>query len=369
MFELSAGPNPFPDFEEALRVIKIDDTHYVGAHPLRLPIHGARGVYGGHMMAQSLLVGIESTRDEKTNKVFVPDSYHLYFIGAGNAKVPMDYTVEKLYDDENISKRYVIAKQKGRHRLTCLVTLRRPNSKPVHDFDVSPPVPKIQLKYPNPDELYQVQHTDFVRNAFGKELIDYRECPEEDKQAPAERWVTVFSGISNQPQPNARYDTIVEPFPDAQGTIHTLEKNILRPRDTQSFRDPMYNLVGLTDLSDSAFLTTMARVLHLPFARSLQVDGTYDPSTDATHIMRRSLNVHQIVHYNAMSLDHHIYFHSTSEDDESGFDICKDWLTFTYQMKRLSNNRCMVRGYIFNEKHKCIATVIQEGLTVFHSVL
>ena len=67
MFELSAGPNPFPDFEEALRVIKIDDTHY-GAHPLRLPIQGARGVYGGHMMAQSLLVGIESTRDEKQIK-------------------------------------------------------------------------------------------------------------------------------------------------------------------------------------------------------------------------------------------------------------------------------------------------------------
>lgn len=57
MLELTAGPNPVPDFEEALRVIKLDETHYVGAHPLRLPVTGGRGVYGGHLIAQSLLCG------------------------------------------------------------------------------------------------------------------------------------------------------------------------------------------------------------------------------------------------------------------------------------------------------------------------
>ena len=45
MLELTAGPNPVPDFEEALRVIKLDETHYVGAHPLRLPVTGGRGIW------------------------------------------------------------------------------------------------------------------------------------------------------------------------------------------------------------------------------------------------------------------------------------------------------------------------------------
>ena len=69
-----------------------------------------------------------------------------------------------------------------------------------------------------------------------------------------------------------------------------------------------------------------------------------------------------------MSLDHHIYFHNQdyTPDDDSNFDICKDWLAFTYQMKRLSNNRTLVRGF-FNEKHKCIATVVQEGLTIVYN--
>ncbi|RCK54954.1 Peroxisomal acyl-coenzyme A thioester hydrolase 1 [Candida viswanathii] len=372
MLTLTSGPNPLPDFEEAVRVIKVDDTLYVGAHPLRLPVKGGRGVYGGHMIAQSLLVGIESTRDDKTNKVFIPDSYHLYFIGAGNAKIPMNYTVEKLYDDENVSKRFIIAEQEGRHRLTCLITLRRPGTKPFHDsdnLDISIPVPKIQLKHPDPDKLHQVQRTDFIRNAFGKEFMDYKECPEENELYAAERWLTVFTGIRNQLKPGASLETVVEELPDAQGQMHTVEKSILRPKDSQSFKDPIYNFVGLADLSDSAFLTTMARILHIPWAPSIEIDDTYDPARDATYIMRSTLNAAHIFHYNAMSLDHHIYFHNEdyTSDDGSGFDICKDWLAFTYQMKRLSNNRTLVRGFLFNEKHKCIATVVQEGLTIMQN--
>ncbi|EMG50687.1 TES1 Peroxisomal acyl-coenzyme A thioester hydrolase 1 [Candida maltosa Xu316] len=370
--ELSAGPNPLPDLEEALRVIQIDETHYVGAHPLRKPVTGSRGVYGGHTIAQSLLVGIESTRDPITKKVFIPDSYHSYFINAGDAKVPMNYTVTKLYDDENMKKRFIVVEQKGKTRLTCLVSLRKPGTKPLHgqsNLDISIPVPKIQLKYPNPDELHQVQHTDFVRNAFGKELMDFRECPEENNQYAAERWLTVFSGITNHPEPGATLQTVVEELPDATGTMHKVEKQILRPKDSSSVRDPMYNYIGLADLSDSAFLTTMARVLHIPWAPSLEIDDTYDDSRDATIVMRSTLNAAHIFHYNAMSLDHHIYFHNDdyTPDDDSKFDICKDWLAFTYQMKRLSNNRTLVRGYLFNENHRCIATVVQEGLTIIYN--
>ena len=373
MLELTAGPNPVPDFEEALRVIKLDETHYVGAHPLRLPVTGGRGVYGGHLIAQSLLVAIESTRDSTTNQVFIPDSYHLYFINAGNAKTPMNYTVTKLYDDSISSKRFIVVQQNGKNRLTCLVNLRKPGTKTLHQEgsgpNISIPVPPIQLKYPNPDELHQVQHTDFVRNAFGKEFIDYRECPEEKDQYAAERWLTVFTGLRNHAEPGASLEAVTEELPDASGKIHKVEKVILRPKDSQSVRDPIYNYVGLADLSDSAFLTTMTRILHIPWAPSLEIDETYDESRDATYIMRTTLNAAHIFHYNAMSLDHHIYFHNQdyTPDDDSNFDICKDWLAFTYQMKRLSNNRTLVRGFLFNEKHKCIATVVQEGLTIVYN--
>ncbi|KAI3405726.2 hypothetical protein KGF56_001332 [Candida oxycetoniae] len=369
---LTKEENPLPDFEEALRVIKIDDTHYVGAHPLRLPVSAGRGVYGGHMIAQSLLVGIESSRISETGEYMVPDSFHLYFINAGNWKCPMEYTITNLYDDGLISKKYIIASQRGKNRTTCLVTLRKAGTKTLHShshshsFDESIPPPALQAKYPNPDELHQIQHTDFVRNAVGDEFFDHKLCPEENKMAFSDRWVTVFSGLTNIPEPGSSREKIIDIYPDALGELHEVEKDILRPKDSQSIKNPIFNFIGLADISDSAFITTIARVLHLPWTPSLERDETYDATSDATYIARSTLNAIHIFHYNAMSLDHHIYFHNDEYEptDGSAFDVCKDWLAFTYQMKRLSNNRLVARGFIFNENKKCIATVVQEGLTI-----
>lgn len=377
--ELTIEENPIPDFEEALRVVKIDDTHYVGAHPLRLPVSVGRGVYGGHMIAQSLLVGIESTRSDDTNEVMIPDSYHSFFINAGNWKTPMEYKVTKLYDDEFISKRYILAYQRGKNRISCLVTLRKQGTKTLHSqspsqqlqqqltlLDESIPPPPLQSKYPNPDQLHQVQHTDFVRNAFGDEFLNHKICPEENSLPFSNRWVTVFTGLKNIPEPGTGYEKIVDSYPDALGEVHDVEKLVLRPKDSQSVKNPIYNYVGLADISDSAFITTIARVLHLPWSPALERGETYDAQTDATYIARATLNGLHIFHYNAMSLDHHIYFHNDEYEprDGSAFDICKDWLAFTYQMKRLSNNRLVARGFIYNENQRCIATVVQEGLTI-----
>ncbi|CAK9435410.1 uncharacterized protein LODBEIA_P01370 [Lodderomyces beijingensis] len=370
MDQLVATANPLADFEEALRVIKVDENHYVGAHPLRLPVPGSRGVYGGHMIAQSLLVGIESTRSPSdADKVMIPDSYHSFFINAGNARVPMEYTVTKLYDDEFVSRRYILVSQRGKNRLTCLITLRKTGTKSIHSYDESMPPPPLQSKYPDRNKLHQVQHTDFVRNAFGEEFLNYKLCPEEKNLPFADRWVTVFSGLVNEPEPGTQRETVTEMYPDALGEVHEIKKLILRPKNSRSVKDPIYNYVGLADISDSAFITTIVRVLHLPWAPSLERDETYDAASDATYITRANLNAMHIFHYNAMSLDHHIYFHNNEYEptDGSAFDICKDWLAFTYQMKRLSNNRLVARGFMYNENKKCVATIIQEGLTILRA--
>ncbi|CAI5756478.1 unnamed protein product [Candida verbasci] len=380
MLELSAGENPLPDFEEAFKVNKIDEFNYIGAHPLRLPVSAGRGVYGGHMIAQSLLVAIESTKNDQTGEYFIPDSYHSFFINAGNYRTPMEYKVNKLYDSDSIAKRYIEVVQRGKNRLTCLVTLRKAgtktlhsNSNPLSKLDISVKPPTLRHKYPDPDKLYQVQHTDFVRNAFGPELLDYKLCPEENNIPASETWLTLFTGLKNIPEKgNNQYETITEELPDAIGNLHTSEKKILKPKYSRSMKNPIYNYVGLADISDSAIITLMARVLHIPWTPSLERDQReYNAETDATFVIRSTLNAAHIFHYNAMSLDHHIYFHNDDyvPTDGSKFDVCKDWLSLTYQLKRLSNNRLLMRGFVFNENDKCIATIIQEGLTImFDSV-
>ncbi|KAG2732991.1 hypothetical protein G9P44_003981 [Scheffersomyces stipitis] len=358
------------DFEEAFRVVRVEEDRYVGAHRLELPMIGARGVYGGHTAAQSLLVGIRCVRDDPSRADFLPESFHMYFIAAGDPRVPMSYEVAKLYDDENMSKRSIKVIQKGRVRSNVLVTMVKPGYKTQKAVDIAMPVPPLQLKYPDPNKLYQVHHTGYVRNAYSDEFVDYSLCPEEDALYPAERWITVFSGIRNQPEPGKEneFDELEEVIVDSKGKEMKSTKKIMRPHNQQSFKDPTNNYVALADLSDSALLTTMARVLHLPWNPT--EDHPFeeiDHSKNAMSIMPITLNALHLFHYNAMSLDHHIYFHNDNiGEDIKSYDAVKDWLCLTYQMTRHRNSRTLVRGFMYNKKHQCVATIIQEGLTIMH---
>lgn len=317
------------DFEEAFRVEQVGENTYVGAHPLRLPIQGARGVYGGHTCAQTLLVAM------KLAPGYVPSLFHSYFIYAGDSKVPMEYTVTKISDTPDSCHRQILVRQKGRMRFSCVVLLVRKGLRGQKERSASwqVPEPPLKAKYPNPETLHQVRHTDFMRHAYLDEFLDYRLCPEENDVLASERWITVWGGIVNE--------------------------------DNRSMRDPMFNYVGLADLLDLAILTTMARVLHLswnPTEGNRHMEP--DANRDARILLQESMNIIHIFHYDAMLLDHHIYFHS---DDFEAFDISKEWLTLTYQMKRLSNNRTLVRGFYTDEKGECVATVVQEGLTPLYA--
>lgn len=324
-------PSKIEDFEEAFRVIKIDENNYVGAHPLRLPISIARGVYGGHICAQALLVGMESAPG------YIPDSFHLYFIGAGNHKKPMSYKVTKVLDGEAYASRLIQVIQNDQIKSNCMVTLRKKGiltKKSSRDENLGSPyeIPRIHTKVDDPNKLHQVHHTDYIKNAYSDEFLDHNLVPEEKDQDPADRWITVYSAIE---QPKL-------------------------------FKNPLYNYVGIADLSDSALLTTLARVLHFPWNPTEKYSPEeFDSERDARVLLKLSMNILHVFHYNAMSLDHHIYFHT--DDYENAIDICQDWLTFTYQVRRLSNHRALVRAHMFNKEGSCVATVVQEGLAYLFS--
>lgn len=318
------------DFEEAFRVIKIDEFNYRGAYPLRLPITGARGIYGGHTTAQTLLVAIESSPLN-----FIPDAFHSYFIGAGDHRVPMEYKVDKIKEGANFLTRSIQATQKGKTKFTAIVSLVRKGYRKESKLDISIPYPSLSKKYPDPDKLKIVEHTTYIRNAYSPEFTDHKLCPEEDLLEPSERWITVWSGINNKSENNR-----------------------------SSFKDARFNMIGLADLSDSALLTTLARILHLNWNPTLEHPfEEFDKYKDARLLLNESFNMLQLFHYNGMSLDHHLYFHM---DDYDVVDICKDWVTLTYQAKRCNNNRTLIRGCLFDKDGKCITTVMQEGLTYFH---
>lgn len=350
------------DFEEAFRVIRTGEGAYVGAHCLRKPVKQARGVYGGHMIAQTLLVAIEN--QDYIEKGWLPVLFHLHFIRAGDSRVPMEYLVES-HEGLGEVKSSITVTQSGKVRATASCSLSKDT------VDSKPPSLGIHSAtadqdYSFPSNLQQVHHTDFIRNAYSEEFLHPELVPEEEDIGPAERWVTVWSGLNNIAEnPNAPLETIpTQPYLDKT----YLESKSMFGRTTEMvpleqqklLSRVTMNYVGLADLTDSALLTALARVLRIPWNPTENHPFLpFDDQKDARYLLGTSMNILHLFHYNAMSLDHHIYFHGAMRT----LDVVKEWVSLRYQYKRFSNSRLLVRGEMFNTKGEVIATVIQEGLT------
>lgn len=357
-------PKVASDFEDALAVVQVDDCTWEGKHPLRLPLAGARGVYGGHLCAQTLLVAIESAPG------YIPHLFHSHFIKPGRADVKLRYRVTKMGSGD-FCVRHIYVLQKDVIAYTAMCLLKKPGATPQPGSDlksaqlvtgkpaalgtgvldvsgtvgavprvllrsrkvefpssIQAPPPKLHKKYPDPAKAHHSYHTDFIHNAYSDEFLQYELCPEEENMPPAERWITLWSKLFSK-----------------------------HPK----FKRPEFNYVGLADLSDAAILTTLARALHMDWNPTIDNPfESFDNTKDARLIMPVTLNALHIFHYIAMSLDHHLYFHT---DDYNSIDVLGEWLTLTYQYKILKNLRTLVRGHFYNPKGECVVLFIQEGLT------
>lgn len=99
---------------------------------------GARGVYGGAMIAMCLAAGQKTVPDD-----FTIHSCHCYFILAGSSEIPVLFHVEKVRDGRSYATRTVQARQKGRPIFTTTMSFvkerdfssKKVTSKtPAHEF-------------------------------------------------------------------------------------------------------------------------------------------------------------------------------------------------------------------------------------------
>lgn len=81
---------------------------------------GARGVYGGTVIAQCLASAQKTVPDD-----FYPHSCHCYFILAGSGKIPILFHVERVRDGRSFATRTVQARQRGRCIFTTTISFVR----------------------------------------------------------------------------------------------------------------------------------------------------------------------------------------------------------------------------------------------------
>ena len=97
---------------------------------------GARGVYGGSVIAQSLAAAQRTVPHD-----YLVHSCHCYFLLAGAATVPILFHVERVRDGRSFATRTVQARQKGRCIFTTTISFVREGSAGVKEVRHAAPLP------------------------------------------------------------------------------------------------------------------------------------------------------------------------------------------------------------------------------------
>jgi acyl-CoA thioesterase len=102
---LHSGPGLPPELYQTAPDAFLADTHTLWTPP------GARGVYGGHVVATAMLAAERSLPQGAPR--FPMNSLHGYFLRPGNSALPTTYSVERLRDGRSFVTRAVTARQGG----------------------------------------------------------------------------------------------------------------------------------------------------------------------------------------------------------------------------------------------------------------
>lgn len=110
------------DAKAEFDVVEIDKQTFRGVKPLRKPSKEVRGVFGGNIVAQAILVAMRYTPG------FTPNSVHSHFLKAVNEETPLTWKVEETSSGKSFTTRKVIGFQDDVPVFTAMVSLTTKNS-------------------------------------------------------------------------------------------------------------------------------------------------------------------------------------------------------------------------------------------------
>ncbi|PVH17958.1 acyl-CoA thioesterase II [Candidozyma duobushaemuli] len=303
------------DFEEALGIKEVrpeGDIHvFISNHKLTKPQKNSKGVYGGNLAGQALLAAIKTAPEG-----FTPHSLHSHFVKSVSDQQKVKWTVEEVSNGKTFCNRSVKAWQDKSIRYIANISLTRTNSFKQAEreyYDYEERQEKLKKEAAARGEEYDPESEDaepmklkpYIYHKIPHQFVSLEDTKYEDHVPVTERKMSFFVRLGD-------------------GSL--------------KIKDPAFQFVGLGVLSDSLFLTRLARVLRIS-----------------------TVNLNKTGHYFSVSLDHVIYFH------DSEFD-CTQWVAFGFKAVRLTNNRVLLEAEMYNEAGQHVATIIQEGLVHFNGL-
>ncbi|KAI9802086.1 MAG: hypothetical protein M1833_002007 [Piccolia ochrophora] len=304
-------PPPDPSksvFEHVLELTPLNDIGpdiFTNTRPLWVP-SGARGVFGGAVIAQCLIASQRTVPAE-----FSIHSMHCYFVLAGNPDIPLLYHVERVREGKSFATRTVQARQRGTPIFTTTMSFVREGSGGAKCLRHQ--VPMVDIPGPvddHPDMKYQQSPFESQRVA----ILNHSSPHPHEKRT--RQWVRARGTIS----PSAGHEA---------------------------------HISALAYMSDSWFIGTVSRVHNLSTwgegADSALDSSENDPAHGTPSAPKPEIGM-------IVSLDHSIYFHSPRAFRAD------EWLLSEMNSPWAGDGRGVVEQRLFSRDGALLATCVQEGV-------
>ncbi|GAP92521.2 putative acyl- thioesterase II [Rosellinia necatrix] len=284
---------------------------------------GARGLYGGSIIAQTLAAAQRTVPPD-----FTVHSYHCFFVLAGDSSVPILYHVERVREGRSFCTRTVQARQRGHAIFTVTCSFTRDGSGGPATVSHAAPMPE---GVPTPPEGYEEP------TLVGAERspFEHFKCARDDAALPAERrkiwqWVRARGRISEDGGRDAHLSALAymsdSYFIGTVSRIHRLWRFPFRPEEMEHLDpDVRAHLNKLNDIEGDGA-------------------GTLEDLKDRPRVGMM------------VSLDHSIYFHNPSKVRAD------EWMFTEMESPWAGDGRGVVMQKIFSRDGTLLATAIQEGV-------
>ncbi|TID18045.1 2-isopropylmalate synthase [Venturia nashicola] len=333
---------------ELTQLNDIDPDLYTNTRPLYHP-PGARGVYGGAIIAQCL-----SAAQNTVPKDFTVHSMHCYFVLAGNAEIPCIYHVEHVRDGRSFVTRTVQARQRGNVIFTTTMQFVRSNAGGKEVLEHTSPMPYV----PGPKEVADFGDLRLPHGADGPVMSQRIDIMNNDSPQPATKrtrqWIRARGTISEGGGHEAHLAALAY-FSDSYfiGTISRIHKlwRIPRPVPRETKDSPSQPSKEKERGDDTILDDDVIAALR---------DGDEDQKRAGMeeYILNRVRPNRKLRPQVTMmvSLDHTIYFHNPRSFRAD------EWIFTEMESPWAGDGRGLVIQKMWTRDGILIATCVQEGV-------
>lgn len=330
--------------EKILELVPVTSTRFVTRYLPSAPV-GARGTFGGTLVAQSLLASLHTVPVN-----FHPTSLHCYFINGGDPRSMITYEVKDLRNGKNFIHKQVrayqheklvfasmilfsVKKSQEHDSLHHLKRLKESNKPEIEDLVDAGKLFKDEVvgnlvKFQNiaPEKFNNVSILNKYIESFDEGPMEYKFPKDFFHSTKVTDHLDYLVKI--------RHPVLSQDDGDAQSqhaSKHHFHGHGKIPDKVTPANDPRYNYVAFAYLSDSYILLTIPYFHKLPL----------------------------YCHKFSVSLDHVIHFHQLPSVNE--------WLYTEITNPRSNFDKHLVQGDYYDTTGEIVASVSQEGFVVYDS--